>query len=316
MRSVASGLIAIGILFYSTAALAGDAALTCEASKLKLTAKYGSCRLNAESQALKTGDPVNYSKCDLSKFTDAETKAAGACPTNGDESPIQTYMDDCAGRVATSLGGGGGIPDTCPIDLASCNSGLAVCHSDCVASVRPPLRTGETTSYGTGSDGDLQKGAARSFTDNGDGTITDNTTGLMWEKKDNSGGLHDLNNTYTWSTGTNNMDGTITTVFLANMNSAGGFAGHTDWRIPNRFELETLMDLGASIPRTYPAFNAGCTAGCTVATCSCTQSGGYWSSSTYQDLPSSAWFVYFVVGYTDAAGKTDLEYVRAVRAGS
>lgn len=35
-----------------------------------------------------------------------------------------------------------------------------------------------------GQDGWLQKGLARSYTDNGDGTITDNKTGLMWEKKD------------------------------------------------------------------------------------------------------------------------------------
>jgi len=37
--------------------------------------------------------------------------------------------------------------------------------------------TGQTTSYGPGSDGAVQAGAARSFTDNDDGTITDNLTG-------------------------------------------------------------------------------------------------------------------------------------------
>ena len=54
--------------------------------------------------------------------------------------------------------------------------------------------TGETTPHGPGSDGDVQAGLALSYTDNGDGTITDNNTGLMWEKKDDSGGIHDMDN--------------------------------------------------------------------------------------------------------------------------
>jgi hypothetical protein len=42
--------------------------------------------------------------------------------------------------------------------------------------------TGQTTSYAPGDDGDVQAGAPLSYTDNGDGTITDNNTGRMWEK--------------------------------------------------------------------------------------------------------------------------------------
>ena len=70
------------------------------------------------------------------------------------------------------------------------------------------LKTGQTncwdslgapiTCAGTGQDGELQKGAARSYTDNGDGTITDNTTGLMWEKLTDDGSIHDWDNVYTW----------------------------------------------------------------------------------------------------------------------
>ena len=96
-------------------------------------------------------------------------------------------------------------------------------------------RPAQTTTYGTGSDGDLQKGAARSFTDNGDGTITDNMTGLMWEKKSDDGTIHDKDNTYTWGLTSSpyTMNGTMVTTFLAALNGGGGFAGHTDWRIPN-----------------------------------------------------------------------------------
>jgi len=180
------------------------------------------------------------------------------------------------------------------------------------------LKTGQTTSYGTGSDGNMQKGTARSFTDNGDGTITDNVTGLMWEKKVDSGGIHDRDNRYTWSTGTNDMDGTIVTTFLAGLNAGGGFAGHTDWRIPNAFELYTLVNLQIPYPgpTVYGAFNS-CTAGCSVTSpsCSCTQSDDYWSSSTYQTNPTYVWSVFFHVGHVGTDGKAANYFARAVRAG-
>ncbi len=44
------------------------------------------------------------------------------------------------------------------------------------------VKTGQTTSYRTGDDGDLEKGVAwpdTRFTDNGNGTVTDNLTGNM-----------------------------------------------------------------------------------------------------------------------------------------
>jgi streptogramin lyase len=37
------------------------------------------------------------------------------------------------------------------------------------------------------------------FVDNGDGTISDTETGLIWEKKDQSGGLHDVNSIFPWT---------------------------------------------------------------------------------------------------------------------
>ncbi len=179
------------------------------------------------------------------------------------------------------------------------------------------LKTGQTTSYGPGSDGDLRKGVARSYTDNGDGTITDNVTGLMWEKKSDDGSIHDMDNTYTWGMDTSpyTMDGTMVTVFLAALNAGGGFAGHTDWRIPNRFELESLLDLENAPPMVNLAFNTGCTGGCTVTTCSCTQANVYWSSTTPQN-PVHAWYVTFFDGYVYANYKSGNGYVRAVRGGS
>ena len=160
---------------------------------------------------------------------------------------------------------------------------------------------------GTGHDGELQKGVASSYTDNGNGTITDNLTGLMWEKLSYDGSIHDKDNTYTWDNAFASK--------VATLNSAS-FAGHNDWRVPNVKELQTLVSFGADNPSTYSAFNASCAASCTVLTCSCTQPNFYWSSSTLQFGPTNAWFVNFFDGGTVYYLKTDALYVRAVRAGS
>lgn len=181
----------------------------------------------------------------------------------------------------------------------------------------PPLKTGETSGYGAGSDGNLQKGASRSYTDNGDGTITDNTTGLMWEKKSDDGTIHDKDNMYTWGMATSpyTMNGTMVTTFLAALNAGDGFAEHTDWRIPNRIELDSLLNLQNVNPAVDTAFNTGCVPSCTVLTCSCTTSYGHWSSTTYQLYPDLAWTVGFFDGMVGGNDKAGSYYVRAVRGG-
>ena len=52
----------------------------------------------------------------------------------------------------------------------------------------PVEKTGQTTSYAAGDDGDLEKGVtwpSPRFTDNTNGTVTDNLTGLIWLKNAN-----------------------------------------------------------------------------------------------------------------------------------
>src|SRR5437867_7436106 len=71
----------------------------------------------------------------------------------------------------------------------------------------PLLATGQTTCWdsngnvipcaGTGQDGELRKGAPLAYVDNGDGTITDVNTGLMWEQLSHDGSVHDKDNQYT-----------------------------------------------------------------------------------------------------------------------
>src|SRR5438309_1884226 len=73
------------------------------------------------------------------------------------------------------------------------------------------------------------------FTDNGT-TVTDNLTGLTWEKKTNDSSARDVGNEYTWSTGAPWAEnGTayyaVFSGFLETLNNSS-FAGTNDWRLP------------------------------------------------------------------------------------
>lgn len=226
-------------------------------------------------------------------------------------------------------------------NLLTCTNNLSTCETDLSAAQAFPA-TGQTTSYAAGDDGAIKAGAALSYTDNGDGTITDNNTKLMWEKKDEaSGGLHNVNNTYPWSglcqdgttpCGTSadcsgvpgtalctaiDGQGTGWTIFqwVTQLNAAG-FAGHTDWRVPNVKELQSIADYENFNPAVDTAFNTSCSADCTVTTCSCTRSIGYWSATTIAGFGTgAAWFVNFGAGQQPTRGKINSLGVRAVRSG-
>ena len=136
-----------------------------------------------------------------------------------------------------------------------------------------PLLTGQTTTYG--AVGDTTAGIRRSYVDNGYGFVKDQRTGLYWEKKDDSGGIHDKDDTYTWSTPSSLVaDGTAFSEFLAALNTVPCFAGFCDWRLPTKFELETIEDVGRIDPAVKHAFSFVCTAGCVSTFCSCTASNG------------------------------------------
>jgi cysteine-rich repeat protein len=199
------------------------------------------------------------------------------------------------------------------------------CSATCT--IEPPLpgnallATGQTTCWNTagavipcldtGHDGDLLEGVALAYVvDNVNGTITDSNTGLMWEKLDdnNVGGIHDWTNTYTWDN--------AFAVKIATLNAGSGFAAHTDWRVPNRRELDSIVNLEIHPgPTVASEFNTACTPGCTMTSCSCTQSDFYWSSSSYALIPAFAWYVDFFDGFDDADFKAYDFYVRAVRGG-
>jgi hypothetical protein len=93
------------------------------------------------------------------------------------------------------------------------------------------------------------------YTDNGDGTVTDNVTGLMWEQKTDDSGPRDKDNIYTWKDALAYCENLL-------------LGGHADWRMPTPKELERLVDLGKSSPAIDTAYFPN------------TSNGLYWSGTT------------------------------------
>ena len=157
-----------------------------------------------------------------------------------------------------------------------------------------PLKTGQTTCYnfagtliscsGTGQDGDLQKGTAISYVDNGDGTITDSSTGLVWQKQDDAVAR-------SWQ-----QSLTYCTANTAALPGSG-------WRLPNFRELSTLINYGTTSPAINSTYFPS------------TQSLKYWSSTTYKypTYEYEAWTIFFLDGQTVAEFKTSTGYARCVR---
>jgi hypothetical protein len=202
--------------------------------------------------------------------------------------------------------------------LAAVGLLVATAHdADAGARRSRPLKTGQITCWDsdgiviscarTGQDGDLRRGENRAYLDKGDGTIRDLRTALMWEKLSDDLTIHDVDNAYEWDSAFDK---------IAALNTPPCFASFCDWRLPNRFELETLINLGAVNPAVSAPFNANCAAGCSVLTCSCTFASHYWSSSSIQSDTKSAWSVEFFYGSNYSDSKTVLRLVRAVRGGS
>ncbi len=139
--------------------------------------------------------------------------------------------------------------------------------------------------------------------------VIDNLTGLLWERKSDDGGVHDKDDSYTWTAGgalATSADGPAFTTFLSALNTAPCFVGHCDWRLPTRGELETILSEG------YPCRTNPCIEQDVFGP---TNGFAYWSSTTVADVPWMAWVVSFNDGTIGSSELTGSEFVRAVRGG-
>jgi len=121
------------------------------------------------------------------------------------------------------------------------------------------------------------------FVENGDGTVTDNATSLMWQKEDD-------NITRDWESALGYCE---TLVMPA--------GGHTDWRLPSIKELRSIVDCA----RSDPAINTKVFPG--------TKPTYYWSSSTRAGSGEHTVCVHFDEGEVTGYLKTNTAYVRCVR---
>lgn len=343
--TVAVALVAL----CATTTFAGlDPQTTCHFQKVDTSSKHLKCRLKVESKAIKRGTDRDFERCDLKyarKWQRVEDIGLGQCLTSGDELTVRTELEEDT-EVLRTLLETGALPacgndtregreacDGTDVGSATCasfgfTSGTIACEPSCLRhdvtgcsgrSVFPA--TGQTTTYvadrqgaeeqPVDDDGSVRAGGTLDFVDNGDGTVTDLNTGLMWEKKADDGGLHDWDLVYPWSRST---EATVWE-WLDSINSEGGtgFAGYSDWRLPNRRELDSLVDFERAQPAIRPVFHTNCGVGCSVTTCACTIDKDYWSSTTSKINTNLAWTVDFQRGKGDDKLKSGRHRVRAVR---
>ena len=161
-------------------------------------------------------------------------------------------------------------------------------------------RSGKTTTVGVpGEDGALKKGVVwpnPRFTDNSDGTVTDNLTGLLWLKDaDCFGGL-------TWSAA-------LTAAGTLNSGECGLTDGSAEgnWRVPQIAELSSLVDYGRAnpaLPAAHPFVEV-----------QGEEPDWYWSSTTAARDTTGAWCSIFALGNINYSSKTESHFVWPVRGG-
>ena len=129
------------------------------------------------------------------------------------------------------------------------------------------------------------------FKDNGDGTVTDNLTGLIWLKNANCFGER------TWSIASDYCAGLGNGQCELTDDSNAG-----DWRLPDIRELQSLVDYDnyePALPSGHPFTGA--------------KHNYYWSSKSYVGRPGYAWFVHMGHGYVGVVYKDHDYYLWPVR---
>ena len=134
--------------------------------------------------------------------------------------------------------------------------------------------------------------------DNGDGTITDTKTGLIWKRclegQSGSDCASGSAEAFTWEQALQRAQ---------TVNSGGGFAGASVWRVPTIKELSSLVEHQC----VDPAIN--------LTRFPNASYDWLWSSSAVAGYASYAWGVFFDFGYVNWSSEDDSGQVRLVRSG-
>lgn len=132
------------------------------------------------------------------------------------------------------------------------------------------------------------------FKDNGDGTVTDFETNLMWKQADS---FQEMNKWMTWHQANE---------YITEVNTQK-FAGNLDWRMPNLEEAESLFDEDCSI-RDLDRFEI-------FISTAFSPGGGFTTWTSEQRPHNGAVIFYYRYGHANINNKDDLtkDSVRAVR---
>lgn len=135
------------------------------------------------------------------------------------------------------------------------------------------------------------------FTENNDGTVTHHKTGLVWQMCSQgqvweAGSCTGAATTHTWQQALQ---------IPASLNVSGGYAGYSDWRLPNITELLSIAELRCGSPAINESIFP------------VTESLGFWSSSPEKSSFGRSWFVHFNDGSNYYNSRDSSHQVRLVR---
>ena len=154
------------------------------------------------------------------------------------------------------------------------------------------------------------------YTGNGDyatepwSCVRDNHTGLVWEIKTDDNSIHDKDNLYAW--------GGISAIgrddtpkeddyyddwnsLVNGSNKGSGLCGFTNWKVPTREELRSIVHYGKTSPSIDTDYFPN------------TPSFSFWSSSYNWEFKGLALVIAFEFGNSYGMGRSSLNYVRLVR---
>ncbi len=228
---------------------------------------------------------------------------SNGCPKDRDRDGVADYLDRCPRNTSKEISQGVDSRG-CPLDsdrdsvadyqdaCLGTSSGVKVKQNGCPVRVPVASMPSSHTSY--------------RYTDNGDGTVTDNRSGLIWLKNANCFGRQK------WKT-----------AMQSAANLAHGQCGLGDgsragmWRLPTKDELEAMIDEKYRKPYSQPALSnaAGTGPWKEGDAFSGVQSDGYWSSTPLASATYYAWDVNLDDGYVYSDLKTSTGYVWPLRGG-
>jgi len=133
------------------------------------------------------------------------------------------------------------------------------------------------------SQADVSAGAPNleSYTDNGDGTVADNVTGLVWQK----------------AVASSTYGQAAAILYCSDLN----LANHSDWRLPSVIELVSIIDSGSFSPSIDEAYFPS------------TPSSSFWSSTPSSLMPGNGFDIPFDAGNVSSDDVSNPFSARCVR---